>query len=281
MTSHAYVIGFPIGHSLSPHIHSAAFAAVGIDATLEAVAVPPEHLGEWVAEARRADVLGFCVTVPHKEAVASFLDTIEGDAQLAGAVNCVVMGEQVVGTNTDTVGFRRSLADEAGVSLAHRNVVLLGAGGAARAVSVVALQDGARSLTVANRTITRATRLIADLEPIRGSTQVDAIGLPSPDLTLALNRASVVVNATSIGLAAGDIPIDPDPIPREGLVVDIIYNPRETAFLRAATRQGNPVLGGLGMLVYQAAAAFRLWTGVEPPIDIMRKAGERALGSMS
>ncbi len=279
MTSYAYVIGNPIGHSLSPHIHNAAFAALGIDAVYEAVQVLPVDLGRWISGARRPDVLGFSVTVPHKEAVAEHLDAIEGDARLAGAVNCVTTGERLVGTNTDTLGFRRSLAEEAGTALRGRRVVLLGAGGAARALAVVALQDGAQSLTVANRTADRAARLLADLQPIVTSTRVAATGLAGPQLTSALEEADVVVNATSVGLIPGDLPIDAGPIRVEGLVVDIIYNPRETAFLHAARQLGNPVLGGLGMLVYQAAAAFQFWTGVDPPVQIMRTAAERALGS--
>jgi shikimate dehydrogenase len=141
------------------------------------------------------------------------------------------------------------------------------------------MQDGARSLTVANRSAERAERILDHLAPIRGATRVDAMALPCPELRDALGNASIVINATSVGLFADELPIDPEPIPRDGLVVDIIYNPRETAFLHAARRQGNPVLGGLGMLVYQAAAAFRLWTGNDPPIDMMRSAAERALRS--
>ena len=279
MTSYAYVIGNPIGHSLSPHIHNAAFAALGINAVYEAVQVLPEHLDQWISGARRPDVLGFSVTVPHKEAVASHLDAIEGDAELAGAVNCVTNSGRLVGTNTDTLGFRRSLAEEAGTALRGQRVVLLGAGGAARAIAVVALQDGAQSLIVANRTLDRAERLLAHLQHIRGSARVAATELPGRQTTSALEEADVVVNATSVGLVPGDWPVDPAPIRAEGLVVDIIYNPQETAFLRAARERGNPVLGGLGMLVYQAAAAFHFWTGVDPPTQIMRAAAERALGS--
>src|SRR5438132_14164999 len=153
----AYVIGYPVRHSLSPVMHNAACQALGIDATYEAAEVPPSDLESWVQQVRRPDLLGFNVTVPHKEAIVPLLDEIAGDAVLAGAVNTVVARQgHLVGLNTDTIGFRRLLADDAGISPHGKRIVLLGAGGAARAVTVVALQDGAASLVIANRYVERA-----------------------------------------------------------------------------------------------------------------------------
>lgn len=285
MTRLAYVIGFPIGHTLSPAIHNAAFAVCGIDARYEPAEVAPEALPEWLEQVRRTDALGFNVTIPHKEAIVPHLDALEGDAELTGAVNTVVVraagaapGERrrLIGTNTDTIGFRRSLAEEAGCTLRDQRVVLLGSGGAARAIALVALQDGARDLTVANRHVERAAQLLRDLAPAGPSTFLRSLDLGSPALRTAIRRASVVINATSVGLRSNDTPVDPDLFTPASLVVDIVYNPPETATMRAARDRGARVLGGLGMLVYQAAAAFERWTGVPAPISTMWDAARSA-----
>jgi shikimate dehydrogenase len=183
----------------------------------------------------------------------------------------------LTGANTDTTGFRRLLADEGGVSLTDTDVVLLGAGGAARAVALVALRDGARSLVVANRHVQRATDLLEDLTPANLRTATGVVPLASDDLAKALEGGPVVINATSVGLAADQTPIDPSLLVEGSTVVDLIYNPRETTFLRGARRQGARTLGGLGMLVYQAAAAFERWTGIAAPADVMRAAAEADL----
>ncbi len=283
MTQLAYVIGTPIGHSLSPHIHNAAFAACGIDARYEAAEVAPDALADWVAQTRRGDVLGFSVTVPHKQAIAQLVDALEGDARLTSAVNTVIVqrdptgGTTLVGTNTDAIGFRRSLADEAEVSLQDQRVLILGAGGAARAVALVALQDGARDLTIANRSRQRAEQLLNELGPAGATTFTRALDLASPGLRNALHRATVVINATSVGMRSDEMPIDPAGLSPESLLVDIVYNPPETATMRAARERGARALGGLGMLVYQAAAAFERWTGTQAPIPAMWAAARSAL----
>ena len=282
MTRLAWVIGHPIGHSISPAIHNAAFADRGLDARYEAVDLFPEELAAWVTSVRAADVLGFNVTVPHKERVAQLVDELEADALLAGAVNTVIVSPEdfpprLIGTNTDTIGFRRSLAQEARVALGGRRVVVLGAGGAARAVSLVALQDGAASLTVANRHSERAEQLLRDLDPVRATTMVDAVSLDGPSLRHAVNDAQIIVNATSVGMRSQETPIPAGLIRPGALVVDLVYNPLETVFLRSAAQAGARVLGGLGMLLYQAAGAFERWTGCDAPIDAMRMAAVRAL----
>ncbi|HZT06691.1 MAG TPA: shikimate dehydrogenase [Chloroflexota bacterium] len=288
MTLIACVVGHPIAHSLSPAIHNAAFAARGIDASYRAVDVAPGDLRRWVSEARAGALLGFNVTVPHKEAIVPLLDEVTGDARIVGAVNTVVPRPQagmaseshrlaLSGANTDTIGFRQSLAEEAHVSLAGQAVLVLGAGGAARAVALVALQDRATRLVVANRHLERAERLLADLSDAVVSTDVRSVALGGDAIELELSRASVIVNATSVGLRSDDVPIDEALIPRGALVVDLVYNPPETALLRAASRRGARTLRGLGMLIHQAAGAFELWTGQRAPIEAMRSAAERAV----
>jgi shikimate dehydrogenase len=281
MTRAAYVIGKPIGHSISPHMHNAAFAACSLDGRYEAVEIETSDLEAWAARMRGSDAYGFNVTVPHKEAIVRYLDDLEGDATLCGAVNTVrvLPGEQprLVGTNTDTLGFRRSLREEAGTSLADQHAVLLGAGGAARAIAVVALQDGAAELVIANRHVERAHDLVASLNELIGSTHVRVVKLEPAALAPVLADADVLVNATSVGLRSWDVPIRTEMISPTSLVVDIVYNPLRTALLTGAERQGARVLGGLGMLVFQAAAAFELWTGVPAPVAAMRSAAEKAL----
>lgn len=285
---YAYVIGSPIGHSISPEIHNAAFAACGIDARYEAVDVSPAGLGDWVAGARRADLMGFSVTIPHKEQIVPHLDEVEGDARAIGAVSAVTVSASggnrggnafaLIGKSTDAPGFRRSLREEAGMSLRGQRVLLLGAGGAARAIALVAIQDGAEQLWVANRHEKRAQQLLDDLAPLGLQVTCEALAIEGPRVSELLAQTTVVVNATSVGLRSEQLPLDPGPIQAGTLVVDAVYNPAETAFLRAAREQGARVLGGLGMLVYQAAVAFEDWNGVPAPIDAMREAADRALG---
>jgi shikimate dehydrogenase len=277
MTERAFVIGHPIAHSLSPHMHNAAFRAVGIDARYEAAEVAPAELASWVAAFRAQRGLGFNVTIPHKERMRPFVDVLEGDAQLAGAVNTVTWTNdsavaRLVGTNTDTVGFRRSLAEEAGVSLCGRHVAVLGAGGAARAIGVVALQDEAEELLIFNRTPERAEHLLYDLAGINGATRVAALPLTAEILHARLPAVDVLVNTTSVGMRSTELVADPSPLPAHALVVDIVYRPQRTALLLAAEACGLSCLGGLGMLIYQAAAAFERWTGQEAPIEVMRAA---------
>ena len=260
-------------------MHNAAFAALGLDATYDAADVQPQDLAGWVASVRGPDLLGFSVTVPHKEAVMAVLNEIQGDARLAGAVNTVIAGTKgsLRGANTDTAGFRRSVADEAGTSLEGQSVVLLGAGGAARAVAVVALQDGAAALTVVNRHRERAEHLASDLAVLRPSTLIRTLAADDPAVPSAISAATILVNATSVGMSSNQMPVDVSALEGVGLVIDIVYNPAETALLRAARAQGARVLGGLGMLVFQAAAAFELWAGLPAPAGTMRAAAERIL----
>jgi shikimate dehydrogenase len=289
VTARAFVIGHPIGHSLSPRIHNAAFTALGMDANYEAADISPDQLSGWVSRFRDEQALGCSVTVPHKEAVIPHLDGLRGDARAAEAVNTLAWegesgqpgGRQLVGHNTDTVGFLRSLEEEGGRRMQGSHLVLLGAGGAARAIGVVATREGAASLTVANRDLARAERLITHLHALAPSIPMSARApLTGASLNQALEQATLVVNATSVGLRSAEMPIDPSPINAAALVVDIVYNPPLTALLRAASGRGIQILGGIGMLTYQAAAAFELWTGAEAPLAAMRQAAEAAIAEL-
>jgi shikimate dehydrogenase len=271
------VIGSPIGHSLSPVLFNAAFAHCGLDWTYVAFEVPEGQAGSALAGMRAFGLGGLSVTMPHKAAVASGVDVLAPDAAALGAVNCVVphmldSGEvRLLGENTDGPGFLAALAEER-IEVAGARVAVFGAGGAARAVVRALAGAGAVDVLVLNRTAARAVAAAA----LAGD--VGRVGLP-----VDVVSADLVVNATSVGMAGtplgGQIPLDPGLLGPGHVVVDLVYEPAETPLLVAAKAQGSRVVGGLGMLVHQAALAFGRWTGVEPPVAVMRAAAEAGLAA--
>jgi shikimate dehydrogenase len=267
--AHLAVIGDPVAHSLSPAMQGAALGAAGLRWTYEAVRVRPEALPAAVGRLQET-VRGFNVTVPHKIAIRDYLDEVAPNATRAGAVNTVVCdGGRLFGDNTDIPGFTAALLS-VDPNPAGR-AVLLGAGGAARAV-VLALLDLGLPVTVANRTPARAQALAGCL------SGVEAIATDAPGLIDRLSEATIVVNATSLGLH----PDDPSPLPpgthlRHGATaIDLVYG-HETTFLREARRHGCRVSDGIEMLVRQGAESFRLWTGIAPDLEVMRAACRRRL----
>lgn len=261
-TTVAAVIGDPVAHSRSPMIHNAAFAACGLDWVFVALPTPAGHAPAALAAMEHLGLGGLSVTMPHKEAVAVAVDHLHPLAATLGAVNCVVRDQRgLVGHNTDASGFVASLAHD-GHSLAGANVVVLGAGGAARAVAAGALDADAARVTVVARTPSRAEPVVA-LDPAR-------CGHGGPD---DVATADVVVNATPVGMAASPgLPPGADALRAGQVVVDLVYNPVETELLATARDRDAIAVNGLGMLVHQAAHAFTLWTGVEAPIGVMAEA---------
>ncbi|MEJ2253098.1 MAG: shikimate dehydrogenase [Nitrospirota bacterium] len=257
------LIGHPVAHSLSPGMHNAAFERMGLDYCYVAFDVPPALLRDAVAGVRALELEGLNVTVPHKEAVMPFLDTIDSEAAFIGAVNTVVkQGAKLVGHNTDGRGFMRSLGEK-GIEPAGKKVLVVGAGGAARAISYYLCVEAA-SLALFDLDRPKAERLAADLKDVRG------VEVPVPErLEESLPGADMVINATPLGLHPGE---DPLPFsPREGQVVgDLIYV--ETPLQREAARLGCEVFNGRGMLLWQGVLASALWTGREPPHDVMLRA---------
>jgi shikimate dehydrogenase len=260
----AGVIGDPVAHSLSPVMHNAAFEALGIDVFYELWPTPADEIDGRIALLREDDVLGANVTVPHKQAVMARMDEVSDTARQIGAVNTVVKTpDGLLGENTDAFGFRRSI-EMAYPDLSLAQAVVLGAGGASRAV-IVALQEmGLERTVLANRTEARATTLGAEfgIEVQPWESVVDG----------AFSDVDVLVNATALGWH-DEMPIDEsalDRLPEDALVMDLTY--RETPLLRAAKRRGLKTLDGLGMLIHQGARSFELWLGQEAPVDVMRKA---------
>ena len=266
------LLGDPVAHSHSPHLHNAAFHADGLDWAYLACRVLPERIGEAVAGLRALSIAGANVTVPHKEAVLPFLDALSEEAQAAGAVNTIVRGgDRLTGHNTDVEGFLAPLRPYA-PRLAGAQMVLLGAGGAARAAAYGLLSAfSPAQLTLAARTPSRAQAVARALAPhdAAGALQVVALEDASPPI----REAALVVNATPVGMAAlaGETPWPVfDDFSSGSLIYDLVYTPRPTRLLREAAAAGADVLDGWPMLIHQAAAAYRLWTGQPMPADLVR-----------
>lgn len=260
-TTIAAVVGDPVDHSMSPAVHNAAFAAAGLDWAYGAFRVPAGGGASAVEAMRSLGLGGLSVTMPLKDEVAQAVDRLTPGARALGAVNCVFRdGDELVGDNTDGDGFLWSLRRELGFEPDGRQVAVLGAGGAARAIVEALGRAGAR-VTVHNRSADRAA------EAARVHERA-AVGGDD-----ALAEAALLVNATSVGMEGGpapdDLPLAPALLRPDLAVADIVYRPRVTPLLAAAAAIGAPTLGGLGMLVGQAAAQFEHWTGVPAPIEVM------------
>lgn len=262
------LFGYPVEHTKSPHMQNAAFAETGIDGCYIAFSVSPGELSGAVQAIRSLGMLGVNLTIPHKEAVLPLLDEIDPEAVFIGAVNTIVnRNGRLCGYNTDGRGFMRSLA-EAGIAVAGKRVFMLGAGGAARAVGYYLVQEAA-SLIIANRTKDKAEQLAADLDRLR--PVVSVIASSDPGYAALCGEVDIVINTTSLGLKEGDaLPIDSAFFNPRHTVCDLIYH--RTPMLQAASSQGARIIDGSGMLLWQGALAFELWTGQPAPVDIMRKA---------
>lgn len=268
------VIGHPIRHSLSPAMHTAALRALRLDAVYTSVETPPRFLEPILRALILAGVEGLNVTVPLKEAVLPLVDRLDSTAMATGTVNTIVIrNRRTVGYNTDGAGFVRAL-DELGRRPCATRAVVLGAGGAARAVAWELTKAAGSCVTIANRRVERAQRLARWLARRHPRARVRAVALRD----VSVNDAGLLVNATTVGMRPGDgSPIDPARLHRGLLVYDLVYH-RETPLVRAARRRGCVAAGGLSMLLYQGAESLRLWLRRAPPIEVMRRALQRAAG---
>lgn len=262
----AGVIGWPVSHSLSPRLHGFWLETLGISGTYEAIPVEPENLERDIRGLIDRGYAGINATLPHKEALVSLVDRIEPFAKRVGAVNTLVFeGGTIIAGNTDGFGFIENLRQGAGDDdFTGRPAVVLGAGGAARAV-IAALQDaGVPEIRLTNRTKARAEELAADLDrPDFGAIAV--VDWSARDEALA--DAGLVANTSSLGMT-GQPPLEVglDDLPGDALVTDIVYNPLETDLLARAKARGNPVVDGLGMLLHQARPGFESWFGRAPTV---------------
>ncbi len=263
------IVLHPAGHTRSPAMHNAAFRACGIDATYHAFDVPPDGLADAIRGMRGLGLRQLAVSIPHKTAVMAHLDRVDPTAQAIGAVNTVTLREDgLEGTNTDWIGALKALRRE--VEPSGLRAVVLGAGGAARAVVYGLLQAGAR-VSVLNRTEARAAELARSL----GAQD------SGPLEKLASEAAEIIVNTTSVGLRSEASPVDAAAIPANAVVMDAVYDPADTRLLKDAKDRGARPLGGKWMLVHQAAEQFHLWTGKEAPLEAMAEAFDAAGGAQA
>ncbi len=272
----ACVIGLPVKHSLSPAMHNAAFRAVGLDAHYDAREVQPAELAAVVDSFRDPACLGANVTAPHKQAVIPLLDSLTDEALGLGAVNTIVQRDgRLIGDNTDAAGLQRWFR-EAGIVVAGREVLVLGAGGAARSAVRALARGGARSVLVLNRTHARAAGLVAELAASVPGTELTA-GALAAAAAPTLQGMHVVINATSLSHLGGTPEVHPSWFADGCVAVDLAYNPPETGFMCAARDAGARTENGLGMLVHQAVLAFERWTGQTPPLSAFTEAARTGL----
>ena len=274
-TKLAFVLGHPVTHSLSPVIHQAAFAATGVNAAYLPWVVAPDRLAEAVRGLRAMEnLLGANVTVPHKEAIVPLLDGLTLEAEAFGAVNTLLPRDgKLIGDNTDGAGFLAALRADLGCEAEGLSAVVLGAGGAARAVAMSLARAGAQRIVLANRSLDRARHLATWVAARYPACEVTAQALQTEWQVSEVPEIRLLVNTTSVGLHASDPRLfDYASLSAQTKVCDLIYNPPETALLRWARSRGCRVANGMGMLVHQAALAFERWTGNPAPVQAMREA---------
>ena len=275
------IFGNPVGHSLSPAIHNAAYAALGMERAYVAFEVKPEHLRDAMRAVTALGILGVNLTVPHKVRALRMLSGASGEARLLGAANCVTNRRgRLLGDNTDARGLQMSL-EELGVGLRGASVLIIGAGGGAAAAVLAALRLGAGRVVIANRTIAKARALGLRLSAVAGpGQQVEWGGLDKLADPALLGDVAAVVNATSVGLKDHRfLRCDYGATQPQTVFYDLIYGAEPTPFMRPAIVLKRRCFDGREMLLYQAALAFRIFNGIEPPVDAMRLALNEALGA--
>jgi len=262
------VIGDPIDHSLSPNIHSAAFRELNLDCSYIAYRIPKGELEEGIEGLKKIKVDGFNVTIPHKVEMMKYLDRIDESCSLIGAVNTVTYKDSIFkGYNTDMDGFLEPFKEKK-LNVSNTKILLLGAGGAARAIVAGFAKEKANSITIANRTLENANNLLEFAKKIG----LDANAIKIEDVNNLVKDYDIIVNATSIGLKNEPSPISLEGINEKTIVYDIVYMPMNTDFIKKAKERKAIVIFGYEMLLGQAARAFEIWHGMEAPYNAMKKA---------
>ena len=266
------VIGDPVEHSLSPVMHNAAFEELNLDFVYVAFRVRKDELREAIVGAKSLDIRGLNVTMPHKSAVMKYLDEIDPTARSIGAVNTILNNKgRLTGYDTDGIGALKALKEN-GISLNGKKLLLLGAGGAGKAIAFYAAQE-VEELKILNRTAQKAKDLAEVLRKKFGKS-IDGNSLSAKTIRKELEDADIVVNATSVGMHPNDDQslIDPSWLRPSLCVMDIVYNPVETKLAKDAKSIGIKVVSGVEMLVYQGAVSFEIWTDRSAPIKVMKQA---------
>ena len=268
------VIGHPISHSLSPLLHNTAFSLLGLECRYEAFDIEPSLLEDAIRNFKAKGFSGLNVTIPHKESVLAFLDEQTEEAKAVGAVNTLIFeGSRIRGENTDIYGVQASL-EEYRSGIQGKKAVVLGAGGSARGAAYALLNKlSLGEVVIVNRKLDRANELIADLMPYAGKALLRAVALSSAEADSSLEQASVVINATSVGMhpATDQSPVSDTAKFQPGqIVMDLVYTPLETKFLVQASRCGARTISGLEMFLHQGARSFEIWLGRTMPVEQLR-----------
>jgi shikimate dehydrogenase len=290
MTSKTGIIGYPLTHSLSPVFQQAAFDYLNLDIKYELWETDTANLRGRVQLLRSSDCLGSNVTIPYKETVIDLLDRLDEKSSMIGAVNTIVNENGILtGYNTDAYGFIKALQQDAQFNPQGADVIILGAGGAARAVGFSLVQEKVHSITFLNRTFAHAEKIAMALRKYaefkKLAVRVDLLPWDAPEFIEVAAACHLIVNCTSFGTRFSSLenksPIESRIITGNILVFDLVYNPGETPLLKMAEKAGARTIGGLPMLVYQGAAAFKLWTGIKAPESVMLSTAKRAMDKFS
>ena len=268
MTNTYAVIGDPIDHSLSPNIHNAAFRHLELDHTYIAYRIPNGELSAGIDALKAIKIAGFNVTIPHKIEMMKFLDDMDTTCKVIGAVNTVSNEDgKLKGYNTDMIGFLDPIKKR-NLAIKDSQVMLLGAGGAARAIITAMIKEKARKITIVNRTIENANKLAEFAKKIGGN--VDVVSLQ--EVNELISEHKFIINSTSIGMNNEPSPISTENIGKDSIVYDIVYQPINTDLVKKSKENGATIIYGYEMLLSQAARAFEIWHKIEPPYDAMKKA---------
>ena len=267
------IIGYPLGHTMSPTIHESAFNKLGLDMKFNIWETKPENLEQAIHNLRNNNILGSCVTLPHKFEVMNFLDELDETAVEMKAVNWIVNDDgKLVGHNTDWEGFTKSL-DFINYNIQNKISLILGAGGSAKAVCMSLIKGESKKININNRTKANSTNLVVNFSKYKNRIHIiEKNNLEDPKF---LNDIDIIINTTSLGMTGGPnpsiSPINTDIINKNALCYDLVYSPSITPFLSGAKKNNIKYLGGLSMLVFQAALGFKLTTKLDPPIENMLK----------
>ncbi len=269
----AVVIGHPIKHSLSPVMHNIAFECLVLDICYVAIYVDPEGIEYFIRGLKYTNIVGVNVTIPHKTRVIPYLDELSEEAKILGAVNTIrITKEKLIGYNTDVYGFEKCLE---GIDVAKCSALLIGAGGAGKAVAYTLCKLNVKNLYITNRTEEKAKQLIQFMNSIF-NMKIRFIPFDQLD---SLGPIDIVVNATPLGMEGmkEELDIPSSIVGKHTTAIDLVYNPPITGYLKKASSLGARTLNGIKMLVYQGAASFKIWTGIDPPVDAMEEAVRRCL----
>jgi shikimate dehydrogenase len=268
------IFGDPIEHSLSPIMHNAAFSSLNIDYSYIPFNVHGKDLGNAVQAVRSLNLIGCNITIPHKEEVLKYLDELSPEAELIGAVNTIVnVDNKLIGYNTDGAGFYRSMVEVMGYQPKDKKVLIIGTGGASRAVCFQLALEGVGESILTNRNLQKAENLAEEI--VKKTTAKVKVTSFDDSLNNVISEADIIIDTTPIGMypRIDEEPIiNPDYISSSAVVCDLVYNPYKTTLLQRAEAKGCKVVPGIGMLIYQGAIGFEKWTKEKAPIEVMEKA---------